>query len=1187
MYGGPTQGRSPSFTNLKSKDRVQSPQTPHVGAGGIQRERSFVEPNFVETFKPPQVQVQPFSGSGDTKASPQASAAAAKISERLEEKVAHLHTQQELATLKEETDDLKEKLETLKIKRAKDLEKLKEFEKMRIQFDQLVEFKARIMESQSQLQKEVQKAKHEAREAVEAKERHAEDMAELSETVEMATLDKEMAEEKAETLQLELEAAKDKIEELTLDLDIIKTEMGDEGGLKDQGGGGAVTHYEVKHLQAQNEKLRETLVKMRDLSAHEKSEMLRLTKDSEERTAENAHLTKENEKLRNENEGHEDMIADLQEQVDAALGAEEMVENLTTKCLDLEDKVAALIEEKQDLETLHEVDEEMQENLREAELELREQLDLTNGKVREMARARDAAYEIIHDHETTINKFRDLVSKVQEQNADLRHQLEKETNKPVSAEHADMIDFKKMFAETKAHSKAIDMELRKCEVAQANRHIHLLNSYMSVSFLSRGGDSEAVLALLLVPRIIWKVSILQGQIKDKFVGQEEVTIDKNALLKGHCVERFAFGNQMMFYLHCLTTALHQYDFALSTCSPETFLRIGTLFPEMSAHEKAVDFYIELLRKDQLDENIPLESIEKCLHYFQSVYPLHLAEEKVDCTNHLANNLKVLNAACECLETEVAVGKALMHNPNDDSEIAMLFKLSEGEVGQLKHTIKTMKRRLPLQEQHGDGTFAARESSIAYPASEGAKTLKCVKEVTKLVKTFYVFGRTAAQQAGLLPDPEFGLPAVKTAELLHAAVGKILVGGDDADGLDCVRNTLARIGRTLSDQNKLLQDGDWDADPAKERELRMTIVAPVELRAETYKSEIKEAESIKYKLENKEHDIKDLRRVLKEKSEELSEMQVRKGKAEKRLQDANRDAEVMREKLQRKLDDTQTLLKRKEKEFEETMDQLQNDIDSLESERGELKTKLKETTKKVFIDSISRSPASTSNPASLGPMSLGPSVPTPIKDSPMLLQQNHDLQMAILSIKEASYRRKSEQMQMRLARMKPITVPQRLTLPSPTEKRDASKEDTPTLEDLNRRLGSLKQRVDSALASANVIDLSDKSKQQKQVADVSGNFADTARKDLITQAIRDKSLKVESEKLRLEVARFLASRRPGGEVEADFCKFPSPQLSRSINEKDYALVGRIKLSAGHESVGLKTVPLIVGPKDLHMIHQKVL
>ena len=112
------------------------------------------------------------------------------------------------------------------------------------------------------------------------------------ETMEMATLDKEMAEEKAETLQLELEAAKEKIEELTVDLDIIKTEMDGGGGSDDKAGGkggkdgggkqGGVTNYEVKQLQAQSEKLRETLIKMRDLSAHEKSEIIRLTKDSEE-----------------------------------------------------------------------------------------------------------------------------------------------------------------------------------------------------------------------------------------------------------------------------------------------------------------------------------------------------------------------------------------------------------------------------------------------------------------------------------------------------------------------------------------------------------------------------------------------------------------------------------------------------------------------------------------------------------------------------------------------------------------------------------------------------------------------------------------------------------------------------------------------------------------------------------------
>ena len=53
-----------------------------------------------------------------------------------------------------------------------------------------------------------------------------------------------------------------------------------------------------------------------------------------------------------------------------------------------------------------------QENAREMELELREELDLVQAKVRDVERARDTAYEIIADHEATIQKFRRLVNQV-------------------------------------------------------------------------------------------------------------------------------------------------------------------------------------------------------------------------------------------------------------------------------------------------------------------------------------------------------------------------------------------------------------------------------------------------------------------------------------------------------------------------------------------------------------------------------------------------------------------------------------------------------------------------------------------------------------------------------------------------------------------------------------------------------
>jgi dynactin 1 len=127
------------------------------------------------------------------------------------------------------------------------------------------------------------------------------------------------------------------------------------------------------------------------------------------------------------------------------------------------------------------------------------------------------------------------------------------------------------------------MELRQCEIEQANIHVKYLSTYMSDSFMARGGDHEAILVLLLIPRMTWKVNILSNQIKDKFSTVTEIT--KANVLKGHEVERFTFGCHMMLKLSCLEAILNQFEAALRTCSPETFLRMGTLFPEMSVHER--------------------------------------------------------------------------------------------------------------------------------------------------------------------------------------------------------------------------------------------------------------------------------------------------------------------------------------------------------------------------------------------------------------------------------------------------------------------------------------------------------------------------------------------------------------------------------------------------------------------------
>lgn len=78
---------------------------------------------------------------------------------------------------------------------------------------------------------------------------------------------------------------------------------------------GGATSFEVKQLEQQNARLRETLVRMRDLSAHEKHEFQKLQKDLEQKKSEILELSRTKEKLSARVEEMEHQIADLQEQV--------------------------------------------------------------------------------------------------------------------------------------------------------------------------------------------------------------------------------------------------------------------------------------------------------------------------------------------------------------------------------------------------------------------------------------------------------------------------------------------------------------------------------------------------------------------------------------------------------------------------------------------------------------------------------------------------------------------------------------------------------------------------------------------------------------------------------------------------------------------------------------------------------
>lgn len=104
--------------------------------------------------------------------------------------------------------------------------------------------------------------------------------------------------------------------------------------------------------------------------------------------------------------------------------------------------------------------------------------------------------------------------------------------------------------------------------------------------------------------------------------------------------------------------LHQYYYSLNTCKPEALLKVGATYPEMAGQEKNVDAFVELVKRDQLDENVPLEPLEKCFNYFKTLYPALLGAEEINENQLVSDYFRLLSSAVDGFCTDASVIRCL-------------------------------------------------------------------------------------------------------------------------------------------------------------------------------------------------------------------------------------------------------------------------------------------------------------------------------------------------------------------------------------------------------------------------------------------------------------------------------------------------------------------------------------------------
>lgn len=228
--------------------------------------------------------------------------------------------------------------------------------------------------------------------------------------VEMATLDREMAEEQTEALRAELEAVRGKAEELEMEVEILREENAELSGEMTQEEKASAGWLQ---MEKQNERLREALLRLREITSQTETELKDTIKSLEEDNTELA-VYKENfgstkEKLN----ASEAAVEDLRQQLEMAESAEQMLEDLTDRNLAMSEQIEELKATVEDLESLKEISDELEINHVETEKQMQEELDYKDLIITEQIRRIGQLDSSNEEAEYTITRFRDLVTNLQ------------------------------------------------------------------------------------------------------------------------------------------------------------------------------------------------------------------------------------------------------------------------------------------------------------------------------------------------------------------------------------------------------------------------------------------------------------------------------------------------------------------------------------------------------------------------------------------------------------------------------------------------------------------------------------------------------------------------------------------------------------------------------------------------------
>ncbi|KAG5940033.1 hypothetical protein E4U53_007683 [Claviceps sorghi] len=829
------------------------------------------------------------------------------------------------AAANREIEDLKAKLKVLERKRSEDRDKLNLLDKVQGERDKFEGIIQKLQQKYQPQQQENADLRKQLKEA-EAKFESIEAMqAEHDTALELAALDREMAEETAEVLKMEVDALKQKSEELELEVEVLREE-----NLEYSKGMTPEDRASTGWLQMErtNERLREALIRLRDLTQAQEEELRDQIVGLEEDVKEFGKTKQAYESAKEKLAQSEAAVDDLRQQLDTALGAEDMIEDLTERNMSMSEQLEELKAVVADLESLKEINDELEANHVQNEKEMQEELDFKDSVITEQARRAGQQEEAFEDMEYTVSRFRELVTNLQSDLEDMRASqavTEGESEKLNDRSRAMMdLNMKLQISAAKAQVKTIDLELRRLDAQEADQHLEIVKLFLPDTYQE---DRDSVLALLRFRRLSFKANLLNGFIRERINDQAHAGHEDDILAGCDAVDKLVWVSAMC----------DRFVNDMSHCTIEQFSKYQYSLLELEPVERTLNAWIDGLRRDDLKE-------KKCADDLQRTIALmsHLAEV------HISNNLP-------SLADEMHMSSLMVQSHLDMAAISF-------------NTMRTMvQRAIPAPAAEGESDdemsqFLAKRLELAITQTRSTKVIagKAVRALEDLktrslslypdTKDIFERCESASQElASMVRAMGNGIHALLTQDEgrsepftvkeIEQAIHRGVVAASSADSMDSATaatwagesdmfsaylNKLHRLTAHINDATALATDLDqtqeFDVHPApwKLRSQALLALKTVPVDAEEELRRLKE-----------EHN--EARRTIAQRDEHLSTAALKIETLESRMRDAHANIERITN-LQRQLEtaDEQVI------SLKEDIEKQDRELKSLETERDKWK-----------------------------------------------------------------------------------------------------------------------------------------------------------------------------------------------------------------------------------------------------------